>query len=334
MLYSTRFGGPLLCVAFLAPVAPQQPASWRDPSPHTTRFVTVEKDVRLEVLDWGGSGRALVLLAGGGNTAHVFDEFAPKLTPKYHVYGITRRGFGASGYAPPSQATDRLADDVLAVLDALGLSRPVLAGHSIAGAELTSIATSHPERVAGLVYLDAGYPYAFDNGKGPAMKEFQELGGPPRPSPSEADLASFGALQRWDTRTVGFRRPEAEFRQGWDSTPDGRPLKARSFPGYPMFMAILTDTRKFSTIQVPALVIFAVPETREPWITRSSDPAVRKSADAYDATLNALKERQAKAIADGVPGARVVRLPGTHFVFLSNEKGVLREMRSFLARLK
>ncbi len=75
--------------------------AWKDPSPHTAQFVTVDNNVKLEVLDWGGSGRPLVLLAGLGNTAHVFDKFAPRLTATYHVYGITRRGFGVSG-APAS----------------------------------------------------------------------------------------------------------------------------------------------------------------------------------------------------------------------------------------
>src|SRR5580658_5586568 len=68
-----------------------------DSTPHTTQFVTVEQDVKLEVVDWGGSGRPLVFLAGLGNDAHVFDKFAPKFTANHHVYGITRRGFGASG---------------------------------------------------------------------------------------------------------------------------------------------------------------------------------------------------------------------------------------------
>ena len=35
---------------------PQQ--EWKDPSPHTTRLVTVEEGVQLEVLDWGGPGPA------------------------------------------------------------------------------------------------------------------------------------------------------------------------------------------------------------------------------------------------------------------------------------
>src|SRR5258708_1341666 len=52
---------------FAASLAAQSPMTWKDPSPHLTRFVTVDKNVQLEVLDWGGSGRAVVLLAGGGN---------------------------------------------------------------------------------------------------------------------------------------------------------------------------------------------------------------------------------------------------------------------------
>jgi hypothetical protein len=50
-----------------------------DSSPHQVQFVNVEKDVKLEVLDWGGTGRPLVLLAGLGSTAHVYDHFALKL---------------------------------------------------------------------------------------------------------------------------------------------------------------------------------------------------------------------------------------------------------------
>src|SRR5260370_21285017 len=94
--------------------------AWQiDPTPHSVQFITVDKDVKLEVLDWGGSGRPVVLLAGLGNNAHVFDKFAPKLTAAYHVYGITRRGFGVSSTPPldnGNYAGDRLADHVLSVL--------------------------------------------------------------------------------------------------------------------------------------------------------------------------------------------------------------------------
>jgi hypothetical protein len=98
----------LFLALIVTPAYSQTSAPWRDPSPHAVRFVTVENGVQLEVLDWGGSGRPVVLLAGGGNTAHVFDDFAPKLASDHHVYGITRRGFGASGFSssdhPPEVA--------------------------------------------------------------------------------------------------------------------------------------------------------------------------------------------------------------------------------------
>jgi pimeloyl-ACP methyl ester carboxylesterase len=101
-------------------------------------FVTVDQDVKLQVLDWGGTGRPVVLLTGLGDTAHEFDKFAPKLTGAYHVYGITRRGFGTSSAPAPTSANytaDRLGDDVLAVIDSLKLNRPVLVGHSLSGEE-------------------------------------------------------------------------------------------------------------------------------------------------------------------------------------------------------
>jgi pimeloyl-ACP methyl ester carboxylesterase len=129
-----------------------------------------------------------------------------------HVYGITRRGFGASGFSAVNYGADRLGDDVLAVIDSLKLNRPVLVGHSIAGEELSSVATRYPHRVAGVIYLEAAYLYAFDNGKGPSFKEFQ-IQGPQSPPPSGADLASFSALQTYLDRVNGFRFPEAELRQ-------------------------------------------------------------------------------------------------------------------------
>jgi hypothetical protein len=83
----------LLLVVSAAIMHGQACAPWHDPSAHKVQFVTIRDGVRLEVLDWGGSGRPVVLLAGY-STAHVYDELAPKLTDSAHVYGITRRGLG------------------------------------------------------------------------------------------------------------------------------------------------------------------------------------------------------------------------------------------------
>src|SRR5262245_21862602 len=114
-----------LLIAVVVPLQSQQPAAWKDPSSHAVQFVSIGQDLRLEVLDWGGTGRPIVLLPGGGDTAHAFDDFAPRLTGDFHVFGITRRGFGESGFAPLTSGSDTFGDDVLAVLDALKLERPI-----------------------------------------------------------------------------------------------------------------------------------------------------------------------------------------------------------------
>ena len=67
-----------------------------DQTDHHIHFIAVDTNVKLEVLDWGGSGRPVILLTPPRNDAHIYDEFAPKLIASHDVYGITRRGFGAS----------------------------------------------------------------------------------------------------------------------------------------------------------------------------------------------------------------------------------------------
>src|ERR1022692_3991727 len=119
----------------------QESVTWHDPSKHSVQFVTVEDGVRLEVLDWGGTGRPVVLLAG-------------YLTA--HVYDITRRGYGASSHPESGYTAQRSADDVLQVLDSLRLTaRPVLVGHSFGGQDLSTLGAEHSDRIAGLVYLNS-----------------------------------------------------------------------------------------------------------------------------------------------------------------------------------
>jgi len=141
-------------------------ASWPVLRPKVT-MVEVQPGVTVEALDWGGTGRPVLFLAGLGNTGHDVYAIVPGLRQHYHVYSMTRRGFGNSSKPAPTLANysvDRLGDDVLAVMNALDIEKPVLIGHSIAGEELSDIGTRYPQKVAGLVYLDAGYWYAYDGG--------------------------------------------------------------------------------------------------------------------------------------------------------------------------
>jgi len=129
-----------------------------------------------------------------------------------------------------------------------------------------------------------------------------------------------------------FTYPEGELRQQYSTTPEGRVGKQRDFPGDAL---ALQGMKKYADIPVPALVIFAIPHAQAKWISESTDPKVREAGEAFSAALQALTTRQAKALEDGVPIARVVRLPGAdHYVYLSNEAGVLREMKFFLSTLQ
>ena len=315
-------------IAFCAACSPRF-KTLHNNSSHDVHFVEVGKNVQLEVLDWGGSGTSIVLLAGGGNTAHVFDDFAPKLTTNFHVYGITRRGFGASQFSTIDDE-DRLAKDILTVLDSMDILKPVLAGHSIAGAELSSIARISPNRISALIYLEAGYPYAFNNGKSPPMKEFLDVGGPQQPTPEEKDLTSFKALQNWNTKIYGFQLPEAEFRQIWDSSAEGRPVRRRDFPGFALFPMILNNSEKLDRILLPSLVIFAIPHTKETWMINSTNENVRRDAGIYFSKIDSLTSKQASAIEDSVPSAQVLKLQGMHYIFISNEAEVINAIRKFI----
>jgi pimeloyl-ACP methyl ester carboxylesterase len=309
--------------------------AWKiDSSPHTVQFVPVDKDVKLEVLDWGGTGRPLVLLTGLGNDAHIFDKFAPKLTEKYHVYGITRRGFGASSKPVPDDTNytaERMGEDVLAVLDALHLEKPVLAGHSVAGEELSYVGTRHPERVAGLIYLDAGYQYAlYDEVNGAAVvdiKELREQLALMAPGKMPADQKKFLADLHANLERVEKEVASQEEQMKVIPPPPSPPAGAPKPP--PAGAAIIGGVMKFTTIKAPVLAIFANPHNFGD--TLKDNPTARA---AFIAANNKSTEQQAVAFERQVPSAHVVRIPNAnHYVFISNEADVLREMNAFIATL-
>lgn len=312
-----------------------QAPAWKDPSPHRVQFVRVEDAVQIEVLDWGGSGRAVVLLAGSGNSAHVFDEFAPKLTDICHVYGITRRGYGASSYPESGFSAERLGEDVIAVLDALHLTAPVLAGHSLGGHELTAVASAHPGRIAGLVYMDSTADPTFD------WKPYQELRKklpstmtvPPISPEERRSFQSYGHAQR---RTVGIAFPESELRNVFTVNSDGS-MGAYKTPAR-VGASIFTGMRKpdYSRIRVPVLAFYVLPKGLEEQIELYQPKNAEERAameQVYAADVDFAKTSMGR-LRSGVPDARVVEFAGAnHYVFLSNEPEVLREVRLFLTAL-
>jgi len=331
-------------------------------------MITVEEGVQLEVLDWGGSGQALVFLAGLGNTAHIWDNFAPKFTDKHHVYAITRRGFGRSTHAASGYTPERLSDDILAVMDRLNLDKPVLVGHSLAGEELSCIGTHHPERVRALIYLDAAYTYAFYDEAGDyvaSLKEFRGKIDALASSPEDITLMNrvHAALPQFEenlTRETasiasplprGFDPPSAVDKASfaammkWVSsvvggTPPEADLHESFLPGpngslgdsnrAPEASAISKSYEHFTTpIHLPILAIMSYPQNKGPKFTANTPEHVAAARVA-----DANQARQIDAFEKGQPTAHVVRIANAyHFIFISNEPQVLAEMRSFLSGL-
>jgi non-heme chloroperoxidase len=336
---SVALGCALLAAWFASVACGQESDAWRDPSKHQVRFVTVDENVQLEVLDWGGTGRAIVLLAGSGNTAHVFDDFAPKLTDCCHIYGITRRGFGASSQPASGYDDQRLANDVLKVLDSLNLKAPVLVGHSMAGGELTTLGNQHSDRLAGLVYLDAlGDPGDFpaNDSAFMALVEKQPAGKRQAFHPA-LDSSSFAAFRASQLKALNYAFPEAELRNGRLPGPEGGMGKFRTPQS--TFIAIGKGQRKrdYSHIRVPVLAFLEFPRPTydaqlDKYEAKSDDE--RAAIEAANRAGAAYVERWLKDLTVAVPGAHLVNLPGAgHYVFLTRESEVIKELRSFVAGL-
>ena len=331
------------------PASPQQ-AEWKDPSPHATRLVTVDDNVQLEVLDWGGSGPALVLLAGLGATAHQYDDFAQLLTPRYRVIGVTRRGHRGSSAALSGYAFARLAEDVLRVIDGVGINNPVVIGSSFAGEEMHVLGARHSAKIRGLVYVDA----AFDRGDEADSSAFNAVARtvPAAPSPGPGDRASFAALRAY-LDNYGGAGPEGYLRTRYRTNADGS-VAGLWAPDLPIRQAMSSEIQAAyhsynpERIRVPALAIYAAPKSADDLMRRGSsdrlafpelvaraadDPAIREHVEKlYLLTRERVRNHEKWFEAFAEQG-RVVGLSGTHDLIVSNPHEVLQQVEAFVSSL-
>src|SRR5690606_19556913 len=83
---------------------------------------------------------------------------------------VDMRGHGRSADAPPSFRIDELADDIVALMDHLGILRATVVGHSLGTLVAQAVAAEHPSRVDGLVLIGA-----IPTGSLPLMGELREI---------------------------------------------------------------------------------------------------------------------------------------------------------------
>jgi pimeloyl-ACP methyl ester carboxylesterase len=315
----------------------------------------------------------LVLLAGLGNTAHVFDDIAPKLARHFHVYGITRRGFGASSMPKSGYTVDRLADDDVTVLRVLHIHNPILAGHSIAGEELSEIGLHYPKRIAGLVYLDAVQPYSVynpDNGAYlPDLNQLETQIGRMRQDPY--DKQQMAALLH-DAATLTHSLGDELTDIGMDDASTAGAANAApstqdlaSFAAFRCFVSrqlggIMPEDEVRQTFaasahggvgdqKTPGFVYNAILEgekrLRAPAAPILAIVPVPRTSDlpqggdpakraAADAMHTRMQEANIAALKSQQPSAEIVRIPhGHHYAFLSDQSKVANAIIDFGERL-
>jgi pimeloyl-ACP methyl ester carboxylesterase len=139
--------------------------------PHTAKVAyqsrnIVLRQLRFQYLEWGNSDSPpIVLLHGGHQSAHSWDLVSLHLAQNYRVFALDQRGHGDSEWPRDAEYTnDAMSHDAEAFIDALGLQRPILIGHSMGGRNALLITRRDPSRLRALVVVDVG-PELSDRGR-------------------------------------------------------------------------------------------------------------------------------------------------------------------------
>lgn len=299
--------------------------------PPEVRFVPLEPGVRLELLDWGGVGQPIMFLAGLGNTAHVYHNFAHHFTEDYRVYGLTRRGYGASSQPKYGYDIPTLVKDIKDVLDFLEIEKITLIGHSIAGDEMTAFAALYPDRVYKLVYLDAAYD------RSDFVSLMRKAPYPPQAQPimSMADSASSLTVSAYLSNMFGMKYPESEVLATRTFTDEGK-LKGSVTPDH-IGIKIIMGLNKpaYQDIKCPVLAVYAVFNHVNELFPNYESFDHKNKLMAHQA-MEVLKPyvlNQIQYFMDQIDGEQVVKFDGAdHFIFLTHEREVVSELLKFLAR--
>ena len=129
----------------------------REPAAAGLRFANAQlrTGLRVHYAEYGDpGGEALILLHGYTDSWYSYSRLLPLLAPeRYHAFAVSQRGHGdserpAGGYAP-----DDFAADVVAFMDAVGVARATLVGHSMGSFVARRVAAARPDRVTRLVLI-------------------------------------------------------------------------------------------------------------------------------------------------------------------------------------
>jgi pimeloyl-ACP methyl ester carboxylesterase len=117
-------------------------------------IVRLRTGVRLHYAEQGDrQGEPLLLLHGLGDSWYSFSGIMPKLPASFHVFAIDQRGHGDSDRPASGYTMADLSDDAVAFMDAMGITRATVVGHSMGSFVAQRVAITAPERVSRLVLV-------------------------------------------------------------------------------------------------------------------------------------------------------------------------------------
>jgi pimeloyl-ACP methyl ester carboxylesterase len=112
--------------------------------------------IEIQVAVWEGNGQTVLCIHGLTANSRFWDCLASALSPRHKIIAMDLRGRGLSDKPPTGYSIDHHCKDVLALMDDLGLKRPVLMGHSLGAFISLVFAAQHPEKVDRLILVDGG----------------------------------------------------------------------------------------------------------------------------------------------------------------------------------
>ncbi|MGY1776964.1 alpha/beta fold hydrolase [Geodermatophilus sp. SYSU D00804] len=120
------------------------------------RTVTLPGGLRLETVEQGDPGGPVVVLVHGWpDSWFSWSRVLAHLDPRLHVVAYSQRGFGGSDHPRAGYAVDRLAEDLVALCEVLGIGRAHLVGHSHGSFVVRRVAEEHPGLVDRMVLVDS-----------------------------------------------------------------------------------------------------------------------------------------------------------------------------------
>jgi pimeloyl-ACP methyl ester carboxylesterase len=301
----------MLCVGKTQAASSPLPANVRSAK---SSFVTAN-GVKLHYLDWGGTGETVLFLPGFNDTAHVYDDFAPHFTDRFHVIGLTRRGVGESEKPAGGYDTRTRVEDIRQFLDTLSIHKVSLVGHSMAGDELTLFATRYPERVAKLVYLGAAYdrtPEGWlaglsDPTNRPGIMQRMRMEALGLPGASDVHVEKLPPAEEWAILVATHR-------------------------------AIFAFRPDYTKVRAPALAFYAVTANQHypsHWLPHAAGANVRAKAEAWwKRKGHALIRESVEQFRREIPDGEIVELDDAkHYVFLGDRaEQVAAKTREFLLK--